>query len=104
MLLMTELTLCSFNVTGVKPDASMYYVYKLLSEEKIYLLMLQETWLKDGQHGVLNNICKDYMYIAKSGTDSYATRPLSRCYLRSYFVKKYCRSSQRAQQEIQEQS
>ena len=34
----------------------------------------------------------------------YATRPLSRWYLRSYLVKKYCRSSPRAQQEIQEQS
>ena len=33
-----------------------------------------------------------------------ATRPLSRSYLRSYLVKKYCRSSQRALQEIQEQS
>ena len=44
MLLMTELTLCSFNVTGVKRDASMYYVHKLLSEEKI-------------------DLCKDYITI-----------------------------------------
>ena len=33
----------------------------------------------------------------------HATRPLSRCYP-IIFGKKYCRSSQRAQQEIQEQS
>ena len=32
------------------------------------------------------------------------TRPLLRCYVRSYLGQKYCRSSQRAQHEIQEQS
>ena len=35
---------------------------------------------------------------------SNATRPLSRCCLRSYFVKEYCTGTQRAQQEIQGQS
>ena len=38
------------------------------------------------------------------GRMSNGARKLSRCYLRSYLLKKYCRSSQRAQQETQEQS
>ena len=49
------------------------------------------SYRSKGSHSQLSYVC-------------IATRPLSRCYLRLYLVKKYCRSLQRAQQEIQEQS
>ena len=43
LLIMTELTLCSFNVTGIKREIDQCYVKKLLKEESIDILLLYFT-------------------------------------------------------------
>ena len=70
LLIMTELTLCSFSVTGIKREIDQCYVKKLLKEESIDILLLQEIWLLETQLNILNDVSEDYMYTAVSGVDS----------------------------------
>ena len=35
------------------------------------ILFLQKTWLLEEQHGIIGNICSDYMFTVQSGVDSW---------------------------------
>ena len=46
------------------------YIRKLINEQDIDVLFLQETWLLEEQHDIIGNISSDYMFTVKSGVYS----------------------------------
>ena len=60
----------SFNVTGLKRVTNQDYIRKLINEQDIDVLFLQETWLLEEQHDIIGNISSDYKFTAQSGVDS----------------------------------
>ena len=64
------LTYKSFNVTGLKRVTNQDYIRKIINEQDIDVLFLQETWLLEEQHDIIGNISSDYMFTAQSGVDS----------------------------------
>ena len=62
------LTFMSFNVKGLRNQD---YIRKVINEQDMDILFLQETWLLEEQHDIIGNICSDYMFKVQSGVDSW---------------------------------
>ena len=68
MLSFNSTTVASFNSTGLSASR-MDYISEVLSNHKIDILLLQETWLGSKTMDKLSNIHKDYLYHGISGMD-----------------------------------
>ena len=63
-----SLAVASYNCDGV--TSSTGFINNLLSDTKIDILCLQETWLLDRDIAKLSNIHADYQFNGKSGVDA----------------------------------
>ena len=67
--IVSPLVVGSYNATGIKNEYKQEFVHDRLVNEKVDILLLQETWLSDNDASVLNNISDKYSYSAVSGMD-----------------------------------
>ena len=63
-----HLRIASLNCEGVARND--VYVKNLLLSMNLDFLCMQETWMSDGNMHTLNNLCNEYVYVGKSGTDN----------------------------------
>ena len=64
----TRVSYSSIDCDGV--TSSTGFINNLLSDTKIDILCLQETWLLDRDIAILSNIHADYQFNGKSGVDA----------------------------------
>ena len=65
---MDNLSVISYNPTGLNAERQ-EYIHDILSEERIDIMLLQETWLYKSESKLLDNIHKMYTSCAISGMD-----------------------------------
>ncbi len=68
IVIMDNLVTVSYNSTGLNVERQ-EYIHDILSDERIDILLLQETWLYKSESKLLDNIHKMYTSCAISGMD-----------------------------------